>query len=636
MFRSDKFPAVARKRFAAALITIVLSITPNVGIWEPEPAMAAAPTLTSATFGADGVTLTLVFDQQVKPYNPQDDFFWDASTGNLAGAPVVEIFDDGSLSILRDGSPFLVGDAAFGVRVFTSDVLSLTPTGADGQGFSNTWVYSIDPGEFKALEISSDPKDWGVIKFYQPGGQGPWNQFRLFANSSKEVVPDDGDTAFTSVNNSTQPIPAPSVSDASINSAGDAVTIEFDQDVSVTGDGGTWRFLVDGVNLESVGTPVSASGSSPNNEWVFSLPQFVRKNQDIIIRHTGAAGFNMTNGSSRVADIDGTPSEIGTSSLSGFNTSSTPADASNPTIDSAELGSDGKTITVTFSEEMHNDSSVSGFAVTVDGSQATIQSVSNIGFYEESLTITLQDEVTSAATVTLDYDATTGDLKDIVDKPLQTLSAAFSVTNNSGVAPTSSEAPGPPYTGPLIEGVKDNGSSQFSASGTETAVFEGERLGTITKAFINGIEAEVLSTSNDEFEVSIPEGLEPGTYDLEITSSAGNLTYLDAITIVGTTSVETTSYGEVTAWTSRISDTQVKVYVKFPTVGEKVRISHQTGGSGSYESVYVKTTSSETMEGLRIVEGVGTYVVRTIDLSDINRIRVTVGDEELVQVRYNN
>jgi len=38
---------------------------------------------------------------------------------------------------------------------------------------------------------------------------------------------------------------------------------------------------------------------------------------------------------------------------------------------------------------------------------------------------------------------------------------------------------------------------------------------------------------------------------------------------------------------------------------------------------------------LRIVEGVGTYIVRTIALADINRIRVTVGDERPVQVRYN-
>jgi hypothetical protein len=96
------------------------------------------------------------------------------------------------------------------------------------------------------------------------------------------------------------------------------------------------------------------------------------------------------------------------------------------------------------------------------------------------------------------------------------------------------------------------------------------------------------------------------------------------------------TYGTVSAWTVLQDDGTAKVYVKFPTVGERVRIGHQTGGSGSYETIYVKTTSSETMDGLRQVAGVGTYVVRTIDLdSGTNRIRVTVGDDTLVQVRYN-
>jgi hypothetical protein len=98
----------------------------------------------------------------------------------------------------------------------------------------------------------------------------------------------------------------------------------------------------------------------------------------------------------------------------------------------------------------------------------------------------------------------------------------------------------------------------------------------------------------------------------------------------------TGTYGEMSAWTVNQDDGTAKVYVKFPTIGEKVRIGHQTGGSGSYETIYVKTTSSETMDGLRQVAGVGTYVVRTIDLEDgTNRIRVTVGDSTEVQVRYN-
>ena len=192
----------------------------------------------------------------------------------------------------------------------------------------------------------------------------------------------------------------------------------------------------------------------------------------------------------------------------------------------------------------------------------------------------------------------------------------------------------PSYAGPIISGVSKG--SVIQATGEQNATVFGERLGTVRRAIIDGREVKILSTSNDQLRVVLPAGLAAGTYDLEIQSPIGNLTYLDAITISPqSTDSSPIEFAEVSAWTKRVSDSQVKVYVKFPTVGEKVRISHQTGGSGSYESVYVKTTYSETMEGLRIVEGVGTYIVRTIDLTEINRIRVTVGDQTLVQIRYN-
>ena len=252
---------------------------------------------------------------------------------------------------------------------------------------------------------------------------------------------------------------------------------------------------------------------------------------------------------------------------------------------------------------------------------------------------------TSAGDLYLFSNATGSDM-DALRNPVETgsnqidfggVGAVFSLTalNAANAESEASATTPPPYSGPIISGTDEGVGAQFNSSGNDTVRFIGERLGGVTKAFIDGREAEILSTSAGSFEIVVPEGLAAGTYDLQIESSLGNLTYLDAITITETTSVEAASYGEMSAWTKRISDTQAKVYVKFPTVGEKVRISHQTGGSGSYETVYVKTTSSETMEGLRIVEGVGTYIVRTIDLADINRIRVTVGDETPVQVRYN-
>ena len=212
--------------------------------------------------------------------------------------------------------------------------------------------------------------------------------------------------------------------------------------------------------------------------------------------------------------------------------------------------------------------------------------------------------------------------------------SAFETASGLTVRVQSSTPAAPvPYSGPLITGISESaGSHQLSPE--ETFTVEGNRLGTVSKALIGDQELEILSVTNNLLELRAPKNLEPGEYDLIIQSSIGNLTYLDAF-VVDEESIAADSYGEMSAWTKKINDTQAKVYVKFPTVGEKVRISHQTGGSGEYNTVYVKTTSSETMDGLRVVEGIGTYIVRTINLADINRIRVTVGDQTPVQVRYN-
>jgi hypothetical protein len=113
-------------------------------------------------------------------------------------------------------------------------------------------------------------------------------------------------------------------------------------------------------------------------------------------------------------------------------------------------------------------------------------------------------------------------------------------------------------------------------------------------------------------------------------------TYIRKFSIGDFGAFDSQTFSQVSAWTTRLSDSQVKVYVKYPTVGEKLRISHQTGGEGEYQTIFVKTIDSEVDSAL-VVNDMGTYVVRTIDLeSGTNRIRVTVGDETLVQVRYNN
>lgn len=190
-----------------------------------------------------------------------------------------------------------------------------------------------------------------------------------------------------------------------------------------------------------------------------------------------------------------------------------------------------------------------------------------------------------------------------------------------------------PYSGPLIKGIGDGSGGVVTVSPLEQVTVRGERLGTVSEAFIDGKASEVISTSDDKIVIVIPEGLEQGLFDLVIHSSLGKLTFLDGIRVTAASEV-TASYGEAEGWTKRISDTQVKTYIKFPTLGEKVRIGHQSGEDGSYETVFVKTIESEDDPSLTVNEN-GSYIVRTIDLEDINRIRVTVGDEPLVQVRYN-
>ena len=150
------------------------------------------------------------------------------------------------------------------------------------------------------------------------------------------------------------------------------------------------------------------------------------------------------------------------------------------------------------------------------------------------------------------------------------------------------------------------------------------------------LPTETDSKGNIKFGVA-PGSNDSGTYSAIITYGGVDKvigTGSDDVTVTITVTIGeatfTGEYGDVTAWTVNQNDGTAKVYVKFPPVGEKLRILHQTGGSGSYTSVYSLTTTSEDMDGLRQVAGVGTYVVRTIDLADgTNRIRVSLDGEDI-------
>ena len=176
--------------------------------------------------------------------------------------------------------------------------------------------------------------------------------------------------------------------------------------------------------------------------------------------------------------------------------------------------------------------------------------------------------------------------------------------------------------------VFNDGTTSATTPGlTVTYTGPGLRIGDLpTKTDANGqAKVTVLLGSNDSGSASLT-----AQYDGDTNSTTNTNVYAVTKSVtIGST------YGSMTAWTKDMGDGTAKVYIKFPTIGEKVRIGHQTGGSGSYETIYVKTLDSESHPDLT-VNANGSYIVRTIDLVDgTNRIRVTVGDTTEVQVRYN-
>ena len=217
--------------------------------------------------------------------------------------------------------------------------------------------------------------------------------------------------------------------------------------------------------------------------------------------------------------------------------------------------------------------------------------------------------------------------------------------NSVGISPQGATAyitpsgAGPAYSGPIINRVeRDNiDLRDFTAQEELVNIIYGQRLSGVTKIFVGGIEAELVSATDTALQIIVPRGLEPGVYDIEVYTTAGNLTYLQAFTIFGATftGASTCVNEPMSWWTKRISATEVKAYIKCPELDRKLRILIQYGGSGEYEVPYVKTLRSNDDPSL-IVNSFGTYIVRTIELEEINRVRIRIDDEEVWKVRYNN
>lgn len=117
-----------------------------------------------------------------------------------------------------------------------------------------------------------------------------------------------------------------------------------------------------------------------------------------------------------------------------------------------------------------------------------------------------------------------------------------------------------PYTGPIVTPIQPEVAKQPSGE----AKFTGTKLDEITKVVIEG-QVVPFEVVNGELVLTVPSGLLPGLYDVQLSGSFGTLLLQDSLRIAGT--VATPDIGKKT-WTNiNAAKTSVRVIHKNP-VGE--------------------------------------------------------------------
>jgi phosphoribosylformylglycinamidine (FGAM) synthase PurS component len=215
---------------------------------------------------------------------------------------------------------------------------------------------------------------------------------------------------------------------------------------------------------------------------------------------------------------------------SSFNWPETP-DTTAPLVPVRQILSDGTTLRITFNEGMSAATAPSGFVLTRNGTPVAM-SPGNISQGGTTLEFTFANPVEVFGLYMLAY--TPGSVADDASTPNalasftnQLVTNLFTGSGNgSGGAPQTPSSP-VKYSGPEFSGL----SAKPVAVGA-SSVLEGKRLNEVSSITIGGKAATFTSTET-ELKLDVPKDLAPGLYDLVINSSAGKLTHMSAIRVLG-------------------------------------------------------------------------------------------------------
>lgn len=279
------------------------------------------------------------------------------------------------------------------------------------------------------------------------------------------------------VNESSAPVNAvPTIVSAVLNGAGTQITVNFSEYMEERTNPVGFSVSVDTVPLPD--SQVTAGQiSAGSNRFVITLGKAVQQDSSVVLEFTGA--------SDRIEDL--AEQDLATGNLS-VNVGSGPL-GTTPTVTDAILASDGRTVTLSFSEYMKAATPAAGFTATVGGVSKSISSIGNIDAAGTSLTITLAaPAVQSTATLVLSYTA--GSIQDLASSPL----ANFTRT----VTTSASQAPGDTTAPEIQSSVIDTNGTTLTITFTESMAGATSPSGfsIVTTGNPAGINPAVTSTGN--------------------------------------------------------------------------------------------------------------------------------------------
>ncbi len=148
---------------------------------------------------------------------------------------------------------------------------------------------------------------------------------------------------------------------------------------------------------------------------------------------------------------------------------------------------------------------------------------------------------------------------------------------------------------------------------------------------LDGVSAPSFEVNSDELSFEVPD-VETGDYPITLMTDKGSITYQSVVVSVVAAKEEVIlGQAESKGWTSQMSETQVKMYMKNINVGNK----YQFFVNGT-EIAWVRKNSSSDIDGSNLRQALGTdYMVRTVDLGPgKNALEIYIDGERVWRAAY--